>query len=108
GSRDSSSAASSLSRAAGRPLLSFSPGSMPLSRANAEASRRSVDHLRIKPRCISAKRMPSLCRDGPFGQVLANLALDPLERVVDGLAVTAQFPPDLLVGVAVEVEREHP
>ena len=37
----------------------------------------------------------------------ADLALDALQRVVDGLAVAAQPPADLLIGVAVEVEGQH-
>ena len=48
-----------------------------------------------------------LCRHAPLGQMLSDLPLDPLERVVDGLAVAADPPADLLVGVAVEIQREH-
>ena len=48
-----------------------------------------------------------LYRRAPLGQMLSDLPLDPLQRVVDGLAVAADPPPDLLVGMAVEVQREH-
>ena len=37
----------------------------------------------------------------------ADLALDPLQRVVDGLGVAGEALAHLLVGVAVEIQREH-
>src|SRR3954454_21724590 len=48
-----------------------------------------------------------LGRDGPGGEVRADLALDALQRVVDRLRVAPQPLADDLVGVAVEVERQH-
>ncbi len=37
-----------------------------------------------------------------------DLALDALEGVVDGLGVAVEPLTDLLVGIPVEVERQHP
>jgi hypothetical protein len=54
------------------------------------------------PRPATANQNP-LSRHAPLRQVLADLALDALQGVVDRLAIAAQAPADLLVGVAVEV-----
>src|ERR1700744_2588198 len=47
-------------------------------------------------------------RDLPRREVGADLALHPLQGVVDGLRVAFETLGNLLVGVAVEVERQHP
>ena len=54
------------------------------------------------------RRRLSSYRDLARGQVGADLALDPLQGVVDGLGVALEPLGDRLVGVAVEVEREDP
>ena len=48
-----------------------------------------------------------LVQDLAGGEMGSDLALDPLQRVVDGLAVASQFLPDRHLGVAVEVQREY-
>src|SRR3954470_9995853 len=48
-----------------------------------------------------------LLEDVAGGQVRADLALDALQGVVDGLGVAAEALADLLVAVPVEVERQH-
>src|SRR4051794_39478367 len=42
------------------------------------------------------------------GQMRADLALDSLQRVVDGLGVAIEQARDLFVGPTVEVQRQHP
>src|SRR6201985_3650835 len=46
-------------------------------------------------------------RDRPLRQGVPDLALDALERVVDRLAIAPDPPAHLLVGVTVEIERQH-
>src|SRR3954451_12437339 len=58
----------------------------------------------IMPRCYR-RTCPSV-EHGTRGEVRADLALDPLQGVVDGLGVAAEAHRDLLVRTAVEVERE--
>src|SRR3954451_10506184 len=48
-----------------------------------------------------------LLEDVPGRQVRADLALDPLQRVVDRLGVAAEALADLLVAVAVQVQGQH-
>src|SRR4051794_40271575 len=48
-----------------------------------------------------------LQQDVPGGEVRPDLALDALQGVVDRLGVAAEALADLLVAVAVEVQREH-
>ena len=54
-----------------------------------------------EPRCVSG------VEHGARGEVLADLALDALERVVDGLRIAVDELADLLVGAALEIQREH-
>src|SRR5437763_1508329 len=108
GSRDSNSAASSVSSSARRPRLRSREPCSDLSNRIAAASRRSLDQRSLHVRPIASMTRSMLTGDCPLSQVLADLALDSLERVVDRLAVTPEPAPDLLVGVPVEVEGEDP
>src|SRR5919109_2551690 len=56
---------------------------------------------------ISQVGTAPLQHDVACRQMCADLALDPLERIVDGLAVAADLLADGRVRVPVEVEREH-
>src|SRR5689334_10420935 len=87
-------------------------------RSNAGRERLSCARRARNPAIASTARtirtMTNQCgttaplqHDVACAQVRPDLALDALERIVDGLAVAADLLPDGGVGVPVEVQREH-
>jgi hypothetical protein len=97
-SRVAASAAASERAAANSPRASPRPPSSP------ELATEPASHARWSTfppgPVLSSSHSPRI-------QVRPNLALDPLQGVVHGLCVAAKPLADLLVGVAVEVQREH-
>src|ERR1700709_2864869 len=105
------------SRAAGGLLCRGLPQSPHRRRRAADAvaapgpsqGRRHCRRLGPRSRAIGLRPVlpaVALGSDVSGGEVRTDLALDPLQGVVDGLGVALQLLGDHLVGVAVEVERE--
>ena len=93
-----------------RELVGAMGGTVEASTAPRGDSRRRFPQRRFPQRRFAEPPSRSgcrLCRHAPLGQMRSDLPLDPLQGVVDGLAVASDSPTHFLVGVAVEVQREH-